>query len=53
MQKKLIGQRIQGEVTGVTAKVVDYITEGESDNGNLTFYVQYEKSSKDFYRAGL
>ena len=46
--EKLIGQRIQGEVTGVTAKVVDYITEGESDNGNLTFYVQYEKSSKDF-----
>ena len=40
---KLIGKRIKGEVSGVTAKVVDYITEGESDNGNLTFYLQYEQ----------
>jgi len=45
---KLIGKRIKGEVSGVTAKVVDYITEGESDNGNLTFYLQYEKSSTSF-----
>ncbi len=46
--EKLIGKRIQGEVSGVTAKVVDYITESESDNGNLTFYLQYEKSSTTF-----
>ncbi len=45
---KLIGKRIKGESSGVTAKVVDYISEGESDNGNLTFYVQYEKSSTSF-----
>ena len=45
---KLIGKRIKGETSGVTAKVVDYITEAESDNGNLTFYVQYEKSSTTF-----
>ena len=45
---KLIGKRVKGEVSGVTGKVVNYITEEESDNGNLTFYVQYEKSSTTF-----
>ncbi len=45
---KIVGQRIQGEVSGVTAKVVNYIDESESDNGNLTFYLQYEKSSTTF-----
>ena len=46
--EKIIGQRIQGETSGVTAKVVNYITEGDADSGNLTFYVQYEKSSTTF-----
>lgn len=45
---KLIGKRIKGEVSGVTAKVVNYIDESESDSGNLTLYVQYEKSSTSF-----
>ena len=46
--EKLVGKRIKGETSGVTAKVVNYIEEGESDNGNLTFYLQYEKSSTTF-----
>ena len=45
---KLLGKRIKGDVSGVTAKIVDYITEEVSDNGNLTFYLQYEKSSTSF-----
>ena len=45
---KLVGKRIKGEVSGVTAKIVNYISDSESDNGNLTFYVQYEKSSTTF-----
>jgi hypothetical protein len=45
---KLIGKRIKGETSGVTAKVVNYIDESEADSGNLTFYVQYEKSSTSF-----
>ncbi len=45
---KIVGQRIKGEVSGVTAKVVNYIDESGSDTGNLTFYVQYEKSSTSF-----
>jgi len=46
--EKIVGKRIKGETSGVTAKVVNYIDEGESDNGNLTFYLQYEKSSTTF-----
>jgi len=46
--EKLIGKRIKGDTSGVTAKIVDYIEESESDNGNLTFYLQYEKSSTTF-----
>ena len=45
---KLVGVRIKGETSGVTAKVVNYIDESTSDTGNLTFYVQYEKSSTSF-----
>ena len=45
---KLIGKRIKGETSGVTAKVVNYIDESEADSGNLTLYVQYEKSSTSF-----
>ena len=46
--EKLIGKRIKGEISGVTGKIVNYVTEGEADSGNLTFYVQYEKSSTTF-----
>ena len=46
--EKLVGKRIKGEASGVTAKIVNYIDESESDSGNLTFYVQYEKSSTTF-----
>ena len=46
--EKLVGKRIKGETSGVTAKVVDYIDEATSDKGNLTFYVHYEKSSTTF-----
>ena len=45
---KLVGKRIKGETSGVTAKIVNWIDESTSDNGNVTFYVQYEKSSTTF-----
>ena len=45
---KLVGVKIKGEASGVTAKVVNYIDETTADSGNLTFYVHYEKSSTSF-----
>ena len=43
----LIGQKITGRTSGVTAKVVTYITNAQSDNGNYTLYLNYEDSSDD------
>ena len=43
----LIGKKITGRTSGVTAKVVTYITDAQSDNGNFTLYLNYEDSSDD------
>jgi len=42
---QLIGKTITGEVSGITAKVVTYITNQESERGNYTLYVDYFESS--------
>jgi hypothetical protein len=42
---QLVGQKITGRDSGVTAKVVTYITNKESDRGNYTLYVTYFNSS--------
>ena len=42
---QLVGQRIKGETSGVTAKVVNYITNAQSDRETYTLYLEYNASS--------
>jgi len=42
---QLIGTTITGATSGVTAKVVTYITDSESERGVYTLYLNYENSS--------
>ena len=42
---QLVGKTIKGATSGVTAKVVSYITNDQSDNGNYTLYVNYFDSA--------
>ncbi len=45
----LIGKRIQGESSGIIAKVENYITNSQSERGVYTLYVKYQSSSeRDF-----
>ena len=41
---QLIGKRIKGASSGITAEVITYITDEESDRGNFTLYVAYRES---------
>ena len=41
---QLVGKKIKGASSGVTAQVVTYITDEESDRGNFTLYVTYRNS---------
>jgi len=42
---QLIGKTITGETSGITAKVVTYITDEQSERSNFTLYVDYFESS--------
>ena len=42
---QLVGKNITGRTSGVTAKVVTYINNQESERGNYTLYVNYFNSS--------
>ena len=42
---QLVGKKITGVTSGVTAKVVTYITDKESERGVFTLYVDYYESS--------
>ena len=42
---QLVGKTITGETSGITAKVVTYITDEQSERGNYTIYVDYFDSS--------
>ena len=42
---QIVGKRITGATSGVTAKVVTYITDKESERGVFTLYVDYLESS--------
>ena len=42
---QLVGKRIVGETSGVTAQVVKYITDKESERGTWTLYVDYFESA--------
>ena len=45
---KLVGKKIRGEISGVEATVVNYITATQSERGHNTLYVKYSKSGNDF-----
>ena len=45
--ENLVGKKIVGRTSGVSAKVVTYITNQQSDTGNYTLYLNYEDSSDD------
>lgn len=42
---QLLGKKITGRTSGITAEVVTYITNSESTRGNYTIYVNYLNSS--------
>ncbi len=42
---KVIGKRIKGQTTGVTAKVINFISASQSDNDFDTFFVKYINSA--------
>lgn len=42
---KVIGKRIKGQTTGVTAKVINFISASQSDNDYDTFFVKYINSA--------
>ena len=43
---KLVGQLIKGEISGVTAKVENYISDTQSEEGNYTLYVKYQSAGE-------
>ena len=43
--QKLVGVQIKGQLSGVTAKVENYLKSSESDRGNFTLYIKYISSS--------
>tara|TARA_B100000927_G_scaffold180239_1_gene145176 strand:+ start:1000 stop:8520 length:7521 start_codon:yes stop_codon:yes gene_type:complete len=50
--QNLIGKKIKGETSGVTAKVENFITNRESAKGAYTLYIKYQSSSDtDFSRV--
>ena len=44
---QLVGKNIRGRDSGVTAQIVKYITNEESDKGNYTLYLNYFDSGTD------
>ncbi len=49
---QLVGKTIKGATSGVTAKVITYITNDQSDLGNFTLYVNYFDSSTTDENSG-
>lgn len=45
--KELVGKRITGSRSGVTATVRNYILAKDSERGNNTLYIKYESSNKN------
>ena len=43
--EQLVGKRVSGERSGVTAQVISVLTEEESERGIITLYLNYESSS--------
>ena len=45
---QLVGVRITGSRSGVTATIRKVLKEEDSNRGNLTLYIKYEQSGADF-----
>ena len=45
---QLVGVRISGSRSGVTATIRKCLKQEDSDRGNLTLYIKYEQSGSDF-----
>lgn len=45
--EKLVGCQIKGQISGVTAKVENYLTSSDSERGNYTLYIKYVSSSEN------
>ncbi len=45
---QLVGLRITGARSGVTATIKKIVSKEDSDRGNITLYIKYEKSGGDF-----
>ena len=45
---QLVGVRITGSRSGVTATIRKCLKQEDSDRGNLTLYIKYEQSGEDF-----
>ena len=45
---QLVGLRITGARSGVTATIKKILSKEDSDRGNITLYIKYEKSGDDF-----
>jgi len=45
---QLVGRRITGARSGVTATIKKILSKEDSDRGNITLYIKYEKSGDDF-----
>lgn len=45
----IVGKKIQGESSGVSAKIESYLTNTSSERGSFTLYIKYQSSSnRDF-----
>ena len=44
---ELVGKRIKGQLSGVTAKIENYITDSESERNNYTLYIKYTSASEN------
>jgi hypothetical protein len=49
---KLVGKLIQGETSGIKAKVDSYITNIDSDRSNYTLYIKYQSSDTTNFELG-
>jgi len=45
---QLVGLKITGVTSGVTAAIQKIVSKEDSERGNLTLYIRYEKSGNDF-----
>jgi hypothetical protein len=49
---KLVGKLIQGETSGIKAKIDNYITNVDSDRSNYTLYIKYQSSDTTNFELG-